>query len=348
MLIMPIVPIMPLAPNQLHLRSPLRVGLVVYDGCMPAGLFAASDIFQAANRRMGRAVFAPIWIGAGVDSVKLRGGPTLNMDASLEEACDAYLIPGFWAATAEDIDQMLQRQSLLIDWLGQVPNRRAIWAYCMGVALLAAAGQIDERNATATWWLEQSLRQRFTAVKWDFQHPVIEDRLIITAAGANGYWAVLRKLMISRLPMEAIRDVEQALLVPRAQAGHPVFRSVEMIGQREPQLQRLIAYAQTVPASDLTLDVAAQYLSVSSRTLSRRIQQYTQISAGEWLRLIKLRQAANALVSSMAPVKTICAEMGFTDEASLMRSFKKVTGMTTSQYRQLHGHAMTSQTTRLK
>lgn len=329
-------------------QNPLKIGLLVYPGCMPAGLFAASDIFHAVNRRMGKPVFEPVWIGAGIERVNLSGGPTLEMDSSLHEPCDAYLIPGFWAETAVDIDRMLERQALFIDWLRQVPKQTEFWAYCMGVALVAAAGRIDHCEATATWWLEQSLRERFSAVGWNFQQPVIADRQAITAAGANGYWAVLSKLLISRIPTEVIRDVEQALMVPRSNTGHPVFRSVEMIGQTEPQLQRLIAYAQTVPASDLNLNAAANYLSMSSRTLSRKIDQHTQVSAGEWLRLIKLRQVANALLSSTASVKTIGAEMGFTDEASLMRAFKKVTGMTTSQYRQQYGHSVTSFVASLK
>jgi AraC-like DNA-binding protein len=92
----------------------------------------------------------------------------------------------------------------------------------------------------------------------------------------------------------------------------------------------------------LNLTAAAKYLSVSSRTLSRKIDQHAQVAAGEWLRLVKLRQVANALLSSGASVKTIGAEFGFGDEASLMRAFKKATGMTTSQYRQQYGHSVTS------
>jgi transcriptional regulator GlxA family with amidase domain len=315
---------------------------------MPAGLFAASDHFQAINRRMGKPVFEPVWIGAGDARVKLGTGPVLEMDNTLQTPCDAYLLPGFWAETAPDIDSMLDRQSALIDWLRRVPERTSLWTYCMGVALVAAAGRIDHREATATWWLEQPLRKRFGAVGWDFQQPVIEDRQVITAAGANGYWAVLSKLLITRIPTEVIRDVEQAMLVPRSNSGHPVFRSVETLAQPEPQLQRLIAYVQKVPASDLNLDTAAKYLAVSSRTLSRKIDQHAQVGAGEWLRLIKLRQVANALLSSTASVKTICAELGFADEASLMRAFKKATAMTTSQYRQQYGHSVTSFVSSLK
>jgi transcriptional regulator GlxA family with amidase domain len=319
----------------------VRIGLLVYPGCMPAGLFAASDLFQAFNRRMGKPVFEPVWIGAQAQ-VELAAGTVLRLDGSLGEKCDAYLIPGFWAETGADIDAMLARQPQLIDWLRRLPPQIAVWTYCMGVALVAAAGRIDQREATATWWLERQLRERFDAVRWNFRQPVVEDRGMITAAGANGYWAVASQAIVTRMPAAAIRDVEQAMLVPRANAGHPVFRAVELIAQPEPQMQRLIAFAQRAPAVDLNLAAAADFLAISPRTLSRKIRQHTQVSAGECLRLVKLRQVADALLSSTAPVKTICAELGFADEASLLRAFKKATGMTTSQYRQRYGHSVAS------
>jgi transcriptional regulator GlxA family with amidase domain len=333
---------MPRSLDQRHQVNSMKIGFLVYPGCMPAGLFAASDLFQAINRRMGKEVFDPVWLGVGTDRVSIAEGPLLEMEHVLCEPCDAYLLPGFWAESAADLDRMLDRQTLLLDWLRQLSKQTALWTYCMGVALAAEAGKIDRCQATATWWLEQALRRRYTAVRWDFQQPVMEDGKVITAAGANGYWALLSKLLMNRMPMEVIRDVEQAMLVPRSNTGHPAFRPVEIMAQSEPQLQRLIAYAQKTPAASLNLSVAAEYLAVSSRTLSRKIDQHTQVSAGEWLRLIKLRQVANALLSSTTSVKMICTELGFTDEASLMRSFKKVTGMTTSQYRQQYGHPVNS------
>jgi len=323
-------------------NAPIKLGLIVYPGCLPAGLFAIADLLHAVNRRAGKRVFVTVWVGAGEDRVHLPGGPVIELGHALSEKCDAYLLPGFWAESAREIDGMLAQQRELVAWLRQLPQRTCVWTYCMGVALLAAAGRADHRQATATWWLEKPLRDRFPNVGWDFQQPVIEDGEVITAAGANGYWAVISKVLAAHVPHEVIRDVEQAMLVPRVNSGHPVFRPVELIGQPEPQLQRLIAYAQKVPASELSLDAAAGYLSVSSRTLSRKIAQHTRVSAGEWLRLVKLRQVANALLSSSASVKTICAQTGFADEASLMRAFKKVTGMTTSQYRQQYGHPVTS------
>lgn len=320
----------------------MKIGLLVYPGCMPAGLFAAADHFRATNQRLGKPAFELVWIGAGAAGISLPGGPVLAMDRTLEEPCEAYLLPGFWAEKVSDIDAMIARQPLLIAWLRQLPASTALWTYCMGAALLAAAGKLDRRNATTTWWLEQALRLRFPAVRWDFGQTVIEDRHIITAAGASGYWAVLSKLLLSRIPPAVIRDVEQAMLVPRSNSGHPVFRPVELFAQAEPQLQRLIVYAQKMPAAALNLDGAASFLAISSRTLSRKIDQHARMGAGEWLRLVKLRQVSHALLSTTAPLKTIGAEFGFTDEASLMRAFKKATGLTISQYRQQYGHSITS------
>jgi transcriptional regulator GlxA family with amidase domain len=304
---------------------------------MPTGLFAASDLFRAINRRMGELVFNPVWIGAGNDRVSMVGGAVLQTEHALHEPCDAYLLPGFWAESAADLECMLDQQAHLIEWLRQLPKQTTLWTYCMGVALVAAAGRIDRHTATATWWLEKPLRKRFAAVGWDFRQPVIEDRSIITAAGANGYWALLNKLLMRGIPADIIRDVEQAMLLPRSNTGHPAFRPVELMVQLEPQLRRLVAYAQNVPATGLNLGAAADHLAVSTRTLSRKIEQHTQVSAGKWLRLIKLRQVADALISSTASIKTISVEAGFPDEASLMRSFKRVTGLTTSQYRQQYG-----------
>jgi transcriptional regulator GlxA family with amidase domain len=320
----------------------IKIGLLIYPGCMPAGLFAAADLFQAINRRTGQRMLETLWLSADGGSVAMPHGLVLEPAHSLHERCDAYLLPGFWAESAADLDCMLDRHTPMLEWLRQLPEQTALWSYCMGVALLAESGRIDKRQATATWWLERPLRQRFAAVDWDFHQPVIADGNVLTAAGANGYWALLSKLLTTWLPPEVLRDVELAMLLPRSNVTHPAFRPVELLAQSDGRLQRLIAYAQKLPATSLNLDSAAQYLAVSSRTLSRIIGQGTGVGAGEWLRLVKLRQVGNALLSSDAPVKLICEELGFADEASLMRSFKRATGMTTSQYRQQFGHAVNS------
>lgn len=318
--------------------APIRIGLLVFAGCMPTGLFAAADLLRAVNRRLGKQMFEPAWIGVNDHRINFPFGPTLELLHSREEYCDAYLLPGFWADSDADLDNMLSQQTQMLGWLRQLPTACQLWSYCMGVALLAASGRIDRYHATATWWMEKPLRQRFLAIEWDFHEPVIEDRGVITAAGANGYWALLRTMLSATVPAEILHDVEQAMLLPRSNTKHVAFRPVELMAQRDPELQRLIAYVQSVPAAELNVSGAANFLATSSRTLSRKIAKHTQVSAGEWLSLIKLRQVSHALLSSGAPIKVIAERLGYADDASLMRSFKRVTGITTSQFRRQYGN----------
>lgn len=337
-----------MAAPPLHARSarplpqePMKVGLVLYPGCTPAGLFAAAEHFRVLNRCMGQPLFDPVWIGARDPASGLPAAP-ITLEAAAQAPCEAYLLPGFWAETAVDIDVMLRRQGALIDWLRASAPAGGVWSYCMGVALAAATGQLDGRAATATWWLETPLRRRFPAVRWDCRHAVLADGPCLTAAGANGYWAVLSQLLLSRVPPDVAAEIDQRMLMPRAHAGHPVFRPVELFAQADPELRRLIGHIQQLAASELSVDSAAAFLAIAPRTLSRKIAQQTQIGAAEWLRLVKLRQVAQALLASSAPVKTISSGLGFADDTTLVRAFKKATGMTTSQYRQQYGHALHS------
>jgi transcriptional regulator GlxA family with amidase domain len=98
------------------------IGLVLYPGCMPAGLLAAADIFQAVNRRIGKPMLEPVWLSADGASVALPGGLAISAARSLDVHCDVYLLPGFWAESAASLASTLERNSALLDWLRHLPK----------------------------------------------------------------------------------------------------------------------------------------------------------------------------------------------------------------------------------
>lgn len=50
-------------------------------------------------------------------------------------------------------------------------------------------------------------------------------------------------------------------------------------------------------------------------------------------RLIKRNQISGQLISTNKPIHRVSDEMGFTDDTSLRRSFKRITNMTLGGYR---------------
>ncbi|MFP2957151.1 helix-turn-helix domain-containing protein [Myxococcus sp. 1LA] len=239
---------------------------------------------------------------------------------------------------------MLERQAELVTALRQAPAGQALGSYCVGVALAAAAGALDGKAATGTWWLQQLLQRRFGRVRWRFTEPLVGNRGAVTAAGAQGYLPLMTQQLGQWVSPDVMRDVEQVLMLPRPPTAHPAFRPVELMEQPSTALRRLLMYAQSLPASELSLARAAEHCAVSPRTLCRQIEAQTGLSAGAWLRLVKPRQVSDALTTSLAPLKVIGEQLGYPNESSLHRAFRQATGMTPVHYRQAFGNMRPSPT----
>ncbi len=81
----------------------------------------------------------------------------------------------------------------------------------------------------------------------------------------------------------------------------------------------------------------AQALSLSPRSLARRVQAHTGLAAALWMRRIKLRPASEALCDTPLPLNRIAENLGFASEAGLHRAFRQATGQTPLAYRMAHG-----------
>lgn len=317
---------------------PFRLGLLLFPGCMPAGLFAASDMVRACNLRTGRVQMTVTWVGAGLDDVPTHQGPILGVQSTLASgACDAWLLPGLWLTSTDHLDGAIREQSHLVEALRALPARAEVWSYCAGVALAAAAGRLDGHAATATWWLQPALAAHFRRVHWRSSLDLVIDRHAATAAGPSGYLPLMLDRLAQHFADDVLQDVQELLMLPSPRRRHPSFAPVELMRLADPSMRSLLAWAQRTPAQDATLAQAARQQSVSMRTLARLIDRTCGVGAGEWLRLVKLSQAAQALGGTRSPVKAISEELGFGSEASLYRAFRSATGLTPSAYRQAFG-----------
>jgi transcriptional regulator GlxA family with amidase domain len=307
---------------------------------MPAGLFAAADMVRACNLRSGRERVATEWVGLDRQAVEVENGPTLQPAASLREAaCDAWLLPGLWATSIDALEDTLLDHHALVEALRKLPRRSQVWSYCAGVPLAAAAGLLDGHHATATWWLQPMLAQRYPRVRWQ-GGPAVADGRIATAAGPGGYLPLLLDRLGELYGGTVLRDVQNVLVLPLPRRRHAAFEAVEAMSIRDPALRSLLWFAQRTPAQSLDLAAAAGHLQVSVRTLCRRLKDATGVPAGDWLRRVKLSQVGEALRHSHAPLKSLCDQYGFGSEASLHRAFKEATGLTPAAYRQAYSEEL--------
>ncbi len=303
---------------------------------------------RACNLRAGRERIVLTWAGVDLEPVPTWQGPALQPQATLAAAgCDAWLVPGLWLTSAGELDPALQRQTALVNGLRSLPRAAALWSYCAGVALVAASGRLDGKAATATWWLQGSLVERFPRVRWQHGESLVVDGRTLSASGPSGYLPLMLDRLSTHYDEAVLRDVQEVLMLPQARLRHSAFHAVEMMSLRDPGMRQLLLFAQRTAARELNLELAAQHLNTSVRTLCRMVQNATAVAAGEWLRRVKLRQAGETLSQTRLPLKHIADDLGYSSETGLHRAFKSVTGLTPLAYRQVYGAGKKPSTERL-
>lgn len=312
-----------------------KIGLLLYPGCMPAGLFAFADLLAAANRRIGQPRFQLCWVGLENQPVDCAQGMRLQPQSSLAEAaCSAVLIPGLWADSEAGMARALEANRDLIRALAQLPRTTQLWSYCTGVCLLAQSGRLNGEPATATWWLAPSMQARFPKVDWRFEQAQVANRLSVTASGVSGYLSIARELIERQMGEAIYRDIARLMVLPRPEPATSVFRSIGLMENADPLLRRLHLLVERLPAQQLSVQRLADELAVSARTLARKVQALTGNAVSDQVRLIKLNQAGERLIVTSDPISRISDALGYTDESSFRRTFKQVTGLTPAAYRQ--------------
>ena len=82
-------------------------------------------------------------------------------------------------------------------------------------------------------------------------------------------------------------------------------------------------------------DVAAA-VGVHPAHLARVFREQHGTSVGGYVRRLRLEWAASQLISSDAPLASISAQAGFSDQSHFTRAFKRHSGLTPGRYRQTH------------
>jgi transcriptional regulator GlxA family with amidase domain len=320
--------------------SPTRVGLLLYPGCMPAGLFAFADLLHAASRRAGRPLFETVYVAMEGDPVDCAHGLRLPVLSRLDAVeLDALLVPGFWTESAAQVEAALTDNASLVAAIGRLPQSVMVWSYCTGVCLAAAARRLERQPATVTWWLAEAARARFPRVDWHVERTCVFNARSATASGVNGYLPIAQAFIEQRLSVDAYRDLTRLMVLPRPERTHQAFQTVNLIGQPGRLMQRLHDVAERLPATEAILARLAQELGTTERTLARKVGAATGTPAASWVRRIKLNQVSERLIHTAAPASSISADLGFSSDAGMRRMFKELTGMTTAQYRQAFGRS---------
>ncbi|GAA4011522.1 DJ-1/PfpI family protein [Allokutzneria multivorans] len=146
-----------------------NLGAAASDVLAPYEILAATgryNVYTAAPRR------EPVPLTGGLDLI-----PDVTLDDPVARTPDLIVVPA-----VPDVGE--PTTAPITDWLRvQAARRTQLVSVCNGAGLLASAGLLDGRPATAHWLRLGKFESRYPNVKWVHNERYVDDGNIISTAG---------------------------------------------------------------------------------------------------------------------------------------------------------------------
>jgi transcriptional regulator GlxA family with amidase domain len=227
------------------------------------------------------------------------------------------------------------RDSPLVDWMRARHAEGVVLAgVCGGVFLLAKTGLLAGRQATTHWAFSDQFAAQFPDVLTESNQMVIDYGDVLTAGGALA-WADLGLRLTERfLGPGVMLDTARYMNVD------PPGREQRIYGDFQPRTRHgdaAILKAQTWLAAQrerpITVADIARHARLEPRTFLRRFVKATGMKPSEYQQRLRISRAREMLEFSRASIEAIAASVGYDDVGGFRRVFRKVMGLTPSDYR---------------
>lgn len=314
--------------------------VVVPEGAFASSVILTLDLLATAAKLAPRAGAAvPRWrvCGLAAGSVRLSGGLVLQVNAlpATAEKRSCWIVPGLDIDDTGQLDARLQQQDVVPLAAAFGHHARAggtMAASCSAVFLLNAAGLLEGRCVTTTWWLAGALRRAAPRTRVEPDRMVHMDGAIITAGAALAHVDMVLHLLRQRFGERLSAMVGQALLVERRRLQSPYISPAMMAPDNELVAKLTAHIARTIPAP-VSVGSLAVLVNMSTRTLCRQVTQCLGYGPHRLIQLVRLNKARVLLESNGISVEEVAMRVGLGDAASLRRLLRRQLDATPSQMR---------------
>ena len=293
-------------------------------------LIGPVQVFSAANRLARSTVYSIEVVTTGAD-LKIAGQAgllTFLAQARLQDVAGEYdsalLVCGLATRHARD--------AALFSWLrSTAPRLRRLGAVCVGAFLLAAAGLLDGKRATAHWRFGSEFAKRYPRVKVESAPLWVKAGNIYTSAGIDLALGWVEEDCGSAIAHEAAREL---VLFLRRPAGQPQL-SLSLAAQASEMrvLQELQLWIAENLQRRLSVEDLAGHVAMSVRNFERVFTREVGTAPAQYVLHVRVEAARRQLEHTDRGFKQIAIVTGFGGPDSMRRAFVRLLGITPQRYR---------------
>jgi len=315
--------------------------ILVLDGTNPSGVAMTRDILEAARLYAARTGHAlPTWSfhSPAGGKVRLQGGLSIETrrlpDRRTSQGA-VIVVPGLWVESAQGIIDRIAREDArrAIAYLRRRGKTGAtVAASCSAAFLLHAAGLLDGRRATTTWWLAPELARLAPHTRLEGNRILCVDGPVVTAGAAFAQSDVMLYLLRQRFGAALTEGVSRVLLLhERSESAQFVVPA--MLASGDALVSKLTRRVEAALPDIPSVAELAKELHVSERTLGRRVRHATGMGTNAMIQSIRVHRARALLRTSRMNIEQVALSVGYRDATALRRLMQKAVGTTPGQVR---------------
>lgn len=228
----------------------------------------------------------------------------------------------------------------LVDWIREASTTaKRCASVCTGAFLLAEAGILANRRAVTHWQDVKEFQRRYPDVHVQDDAIYVKDGKVATSAGITAGIDLCLSLVEEDLGRVLALNVAKRLVMFHKRPGGQRQFSSELLAQSSGSdiAAKLVGWLRPRVSEDIDVDAMAAAVSLSERTLHRRLREEAGLSPAQLLARVRMEVACMLLETASFPIKLVARKAGFGTEYNLRRAFAKHLGVLPTEYRDRFG-----------
>ena len=321
-------------------KTPLRIAVLTYEGCLGTPIFGISDVLLIAGNiahAFGKVDFPPFevhLIGLTGRSVKVAGGISVSVVRPTGKY-DLLVVPGMELNRNELWDSKLALLSRELAFIRKTfAGGTTVASTCIGAFLLGEAGLLDGRKATTAWLFTQELAERYPLVQVDANAVLVTDGAIITTGAVTSTFDLAINIVKQTLGTKIASATARIALLPNPRLSQAPYIDSTLVPTSLPSFSQSVTQWLTDRLTEnFDLEAVASAFHVSARTLLRRVKAETGKTPLSLLQMARVEKAKQLLISTNWSIARVTEEIGYSDVATFSRLFSAQVGETPATFR---------------
>lgn len=323
-----------------------RITLLALDECFASNLAGTADLLRAANLVAAevdaRAEPQFSWKVVSPDGrlVRASNGLSLNVDGAARDHPPGQLIvvPAFGSPQPDHFLAVLERHRHLLPWLReQHASGVTLAASCSGSFLLAEGGLLDGRRATTSWWLGELFRSRYPAVHLELGSMLTQDERLLCSGTGMSHVDLALHIVGAHAGRAVARCVAKYAVLDDRRRSQAPFVAPHHARGHDPVVLKAERWIKAHLDRVITVEDIATQVAVSPRTLTRRFHEHVGDSPLGFVQKLRIEASKALLENTRLRIGEVVARVGYEDDRTFRRAFRKHTTLAPRDYRQRFG-----------